>query len=318
MSDGEDSADGSEEGARFPKSLHGSGVWAGSLPLETAYGLRDVADESITALAELERIGYKGALAASHEANPLAAHFELHIGESCVGQELTAEQGPILEANKQRIGVVSGGQAYKWFEVTITGRDSHAGTTPLSYRADALLAAARFMVAMNGVAVKHNGVATTGIMRVEPASINTIPNRVVFTVDIRHPSDSALAAMEADIKSSASEIVAQRAQHQEDLCTVSWTELFDSPATVFDSACIDAVRAAGTASAGPEGIRDIVSGAGHDSCATAKRCPTSMVFIPCRGGLSHNPREYSEPEDCAMGAQVLLDAALVYDSKRTS
>lgn len=139
-----------EEGARFPKSLHGSGVWAGDLGLDAAYALADVADARKTAGAELARIGYKGTLPADAARNPLAAHFELHI-----------EQGPILEGEGAAIGVVSGGQAYKWLRARISGRDSHAGTTPLAYRADAMLGAARIIAACHDVAQRHAGVATT-------------------------------------------------------------------------------------------------------------------------------------------------------------
>lgn len=200
----------------------------------------------------------------------------------------------MLEDNKQRIGVVSGGQAYKWFKVTIHGRDSHAGTTPMDLRADPLLASARLMMAANAVAISHGGCATTGIMSLKPGSINTIPNEVEYTLDIRHPSDSTLAAMERDIKAAAEKIVAEAGKYK---VSIDIGTMFEYAATHFHDACRAAIRQAGEASAGADGVRDIVSGAGHDSCATAKQCPTGMVFVPCEAGLSHNPREYATPED---------------------
>lgn len=291
-----------EEGARFPKSLHGSSVWAGDLSLEAAYALKDVADPSKTAGAELERIGYKGTLPADARQNPLAAHFELHI-----------EQGPILEGEDAAIGVVSGGQAYKWLRCKISGRDSHAGTTPLAYRADAMLGAARIIAACHDVAAKHSGVATTGILTLEPGSINTIPHTVEFTIDIRHPDPAAVRAMEADIRTLSSSLL-QTGNKWE--CKVDFEEMFDAPAAIFAMECRDAIREAAIASVGEGKVRELVSGAGHDSCSTSKHCPTGMVFVPCKDGASHTPVEYASPEACANGAQVLMDAALLFDSRR--
>jgi acetylornithine deacetylase/succinyl-diaminopimelate desuccinylase-like protein len=164
----------------------------------------------------------------------------------------------------------------------------------MNLRADPLLASARLMMAANTVAIKHGGCATTGIMSLKPGSINTIPNEVEYTLDIRHPSDDALALMEADIVAAANAIVAEQAKYR---VSIEFDKMFDYPATTFHPDCREAIRAAGEASVGPTGTRDIVSGAGHDSCATSKHCPTGMVFIPCQEGLSHNPREYATPED---------------------
>ncbi|KLT45198.1 amidase [Cutaneotrichosporon oleaginosum] len=294
-----------EEGARFPKSLHASCVWSGELTLEDAYALCDVANPGVSAGAELDRIGYKGSVPASHKANPLAAHFELHI-----------EQGPVLESHNQRVGVVQGGQAYKWFTIRVNGRDSHAGTTPFDYRADPMLAASQFIVAAHQIAKEHHGLATTGIFHLQPGSINTIPNVVEFTLDIRHVDDAQLALIEKAIREASDKIAANdNARYK---CSIDWEVLFDNPATKFHPLCTGAVEKAACASVPSEQVRKIVSGAGHDSCATSRICPTGMVFIPCREGLSHNPREYSTPEDCALGAQVLMDAALLFDSQRTA
>jgi acetylornithine deacetylase/succinyl-diaminopimelate desuccinylase-like protein len=183
----------------------------------------------------------------------------------------------------------------------------------MGLRADPLLASTYLMQGANAIAIDQGGCATTGILSLKPGSINTIPNEVEYTLDIRHPSDSALAAMERDIRAVAESIV--NAQEKYPL-SIEFDLMFDYPATHFHPDCREAIRTAAEASVGAQGARDIVSGAGHDSCATSKHCPTSMVFIPCEEGLSHNPKEYATPEDCVLGAQVLMDAALIFDSKR--
>lgn len=257
----------------------------------------------ITAGAELQRIGYAGTTPCSYEANPLGAHFEIHI-----------EQGPVLEAHSERVGVVTGGQAYKWFNIKIQGRDSHAGTTPFDYRADPMMAAARFLLMTHEVARSHGGLATTGIFHAEPGSVNTIANHVNFTLDIRHVNDNVIAEMEKEMRAKAAQVI--RTADSRNQCEITWTFLQDNSATHFHPECRAAVKEAALASLPKEQVRELVSGAGHDSCATSRRVPTAMIFVPCAGGLSHNPEEYAAPEDCALGAQVLLDAALLYDSRR--
>ncbi|KAL1409554.1 hypothetical protein Q8F55_003538 [Vanrija albida] len=293
-----------EEGARFPKSMHASSVWAGDITLADAHALADVTDDKVTTLSELQRIGYAGDVPCSWEANPLGAHFEIHI-----------EQGPVLENAGQRVGIVRGGQAYKWFEIIIRGRDSHAGTTPMDCRADPLLTAAQFIVAASSIARAHGGLCTNGIFTAKPGSVNTIPNEVRFSLDIRHVEDGALAAIEAEIRARGEEITKTGYKVE---CSVEWKPLYANPAIRFHPACVAAVRAAALGNVAEEDTREIISGAGHDSCCTSKRVPTGMIFIPSKDGLSHNPEEYSTPEDCALGAQVLLDAVLIYDSQRTA
>lgn len=328
--------------------MHGSAVWAGAVRLEDGYALADVSSPSTTTRAELERIGYLGPTPCSHSAVPLGAHFELHI-----------EQGPILEREGKRVGVVRGGQAYRWFELTVDGRDSHAGTTPLDARADAMLCAARIISAAHDVAAAHSGLATTGMLSLQPGSVNTSARTVSFSLDIRHMQDAELDKMEAQLRQTVDDIA--RGPTPRTSCSVTWKALFRNDAVQFDPACIEAVREAAEFAA-PGSTRDIYSGAGHDSCLTAMHVPTGMIFIPvsscctaaaaaaaaavaaqrgaaqdgavlhrvlhralraldtnpqCKDGLSHNPEEYSTPEDCATGAQVLLDAVLAFDSRRT-
>lgn len=157
----------SEEGARFPISVVSSAIWAGKLPLEKGWACADIADASKTMKSELERTGYLGSLPCSHKTMPLGAHFELHIGalrSEPWFSELTCrstEQGPILEAEGRKIGAVKGAQAYRWYDIVVTGRAAHTGSTPFSARSDALMCASRIMLANNLIAKSHGGLATT-------------------------------------------------------------------------------------------------------------------------------------------------------------
>ncbi|CAN8102750.1 unnamed protein product [Discula destructiva] len=304
-----------EEGARFPLSMVSSGVWAEHIPLERAHNLREVGGGSATMKSELERIGYLGATPASYRSTPMTAHFELHI-----------EQGPILEAERQKIGVVQGVQAYKWFTIDVEGRASHTGTTPFSARADALLLASRMITHSNRVAAKHSALASTGVLTLAPGSINTVPGNVRFSLDVRAAANETVEAVEAELKRdfallARGESVAGEpadtaaASHQQSLpLSMSWTTDFVSPAVLFHEDCISAVRAAAQSVLGDEALyRDMTSGAGHDSVYSSKHCPTSMIFVPSKNGVSHHPEEWTSPEDCALGAEVLCQSILRYD-----
>lgn len=272
-----------------------SGVWAGAITLEKAWDLQEVVPsqdgERKTMKQELERIGYKGSMRASYQENPFAAHFELHI-----------EQGPILEDEKRKIGVVQGVQALKWFDIHVKGRDSHAGTTPFSARKDAMLCAAKLIVKSNSIAKDLGGLATTGIVSLQPGSINTMAQEVTFSLDIRHPNDKELKTIEERCHTEFHRIASEDSEKG---CTVEWKELLDSPAVKFSEDCVAAVEASaadaleGLPMTASEGSlwKYMISGAGHDSCYTNKRCPTSMIFTPTRQGISHNPQEYCSPED---------------------
>ncbi|KAH8902525.1 amidase [Coniochaeta sp. PMI_546] len=290
-----------EEGARFPISMVSSGVWAGEIPLERAHNLQEVGGGTATMKSELKRIGYLGSVPASYQSIPIAAHFELHI-----------EQGPILEAERRKIGVVKGVQAYKWYTIDVTGRDAHTGTTPFSSRADALLLAARLITRSHDVAAKHSALASTGILTLSPGSVNTIPGHVRFSLDVRAPADSTVEAVEAELKSDFASLASSN-----DKLSVSWQTDSTSPAVNFHPDCIAVVRASAESVTGSADlVRDMVSGAGHDSVYTSRRCPTSMIFVPCHNGVSHNPEEYTSPEDCAIGAEVLMQSVLRYDRLR--
>ena len=275
----------SEEGARFPKSMCSSGVWAGAIPIvEQAWNLRDIHDPSVTLRSELERHGYLGDIPCDAiRGVQLGAHFELHI-----------EQGPILPGNKWSIGIVQGAQGYKWLTFTIKGKDAHTGTTPLSARHDPILAASRMIAASNDIAKRHDALASTGIIKVPSnASTNTVASEVSFTLDIRHPQDSVVNAVQEDCLQSFAEIASADGKG----VTFDWTLDTDSPAVQFDKGCVASVEAAANKLGGPHGSRRMTSGAGHDSVYTSKHCPTAMIFVPCRDGVSHHPTEYCSPED---------------------
>ncbi|KAL7916575.1 hypothetical protein GGI35DRAFT_433484 [Trichoderma velutinum] len=293
-----------EEGARFPKSMMASGVWAGKIPLEHAYSIPDILDPSATVRSELQRLDYIGDVACSSTGYPLGAHFELHI-----------EQGPILQDTKRRIGVVEGGQGYRWFTITLTGRDAHTGTTPLNNRSDPLLAASKMIASSNEIARKLNALASTGVLKIPPnSSTNTITSQVTFTLDIRHPNDAVLDELHRLCFESFESIAKKDGRGVQ----FDWTLDTDSPATKFDPDCIAMVEKAATDLVGPNGWLHITSGAGHDSINTSSQCPTTMIFVPCKDGVSHHPEEYCSPEDCALGTQALLESVLNYDKLKAA
>ncbi|XHF98841.1 hypothetical protein AWENTII_002376 [Aspergillus wentii] len=294
-----------EEGARFPKSMCSSGVWAGAIPIEKAWNLTDIHDSKVTLKSELERHGYLGATACSSDPAtgfPLGAHFELHI-----------EQGPILPENGRYIGVVQGAQGYKWLTFTVTGKDAHTGTTPFSARHDPLLAASKMIVASNAIAKRHGALASTGIIKVPSnASTNTVSSEVVFTLDVRHPEDGVVHAVEQECLESFARIATEDGKG----VTFEWTLETDSPAVKFDESAVGAVRSAADQLVGAGKWMEMTSGAGHDSVYTNRHCPTAMIFVPCRDGVSHHPTEYCKPEDCALGTQTLLESVVNYDQMR--
>ncbi len=260
-----------------------SGVWAGKIPLETAWSTRDVFDPSKTVKSELQRHGLIGAVECSHEAYPLGAHFELHI-----------EQSPVLQDTSRKIGVVQGAQAYKWFTVHVTGRDSHTGTTPLYMRSDPLLAAAKMISRAHEIAKSRGALASTGIFKIPAtSSTNTIAAHVSFSLDVRHPEDCVVATVVEEINEAFAKVA------KEDGKGVGYTTTLDtnSPAVKFDKDCIRAVENAATKAVGKKGWCHLTSGAGHDSVYTSKICPTTMIFVPCRDGVSHHSEEYTSPED---------------------
>ena len=280
-----------EEGARFAPAMIASGVFAGVFTRAWATARQDRGGESFG--AALEAIGYRGPEACGR--HKLSAFFELHI-----------EQGPHLEAEGKDIGVVTGVQAMRWYEATITGQDTHAGTTPMPRRHDALLAAARMVEAVNVSARNHPGaVGTVGLMEVKPGSPNVVPGEVFFTIDLRDPEADVLDKMEIDIAAAATRAIRELGVE------IAIKNIWNQPAQPFDRACVAAVQRAAEASGFTS--RTMISGAGHDAAYVARVAPAAMIFVPCRDGISHNEAEHSTKEQCAIGAQVLLQAVLDYD-----
>lgn len=278
-----------EEGSRFAPAMVASGVFAGVFTLEYGLSRKDVDGKTIG--EELQRIGYAGDVPCG--GRPLHAAFELHI-----------EQGPILEAERKTIGVVTDAQGQRWYEITFTGQEAHAGPTPMPRRRDALLGASRVVDLVNRIGLDHApfGCATVGMMQVHPNSRNVIPGRVFFTVDFRHPDDAVLAQMDAALRDGVARIAADIGLE------TALEQIFYYKPVAFDPACVQAVREAAERFGYPH--RDIVSGAGHDACYLAQVAPTSMVFVPCVDGISHNEVEDATPEWIEAGANVLLHAML--------
>ena len=297
-----------EEGARFPYSMMGSGVWADVLPLERAHGMVEVGDGQKTVKQELQRIGYFGQEEASYKTMKMGGHFELHI-----------EQGPHLVSAEEKIGVVEGAQAYTWSTVTITGRDCHTGTTSFEHRSDALYEAAHFMIEVRELAKRFGGLASVGIIKAYPGAVNTVPGLVTMSLDIRHKENERLAEIMGQVKLYAQRISALSHPDIE----IDIKQDFHNPATVFQPEAVHCVEEAAQSVLGERTgekslMRRMTSGAGHDSVFSSRRCPTAMVFSPCRDGVSHHPAEWCSKEDSAIGASVLMGAVLRFDRYRHS
>jgi N-carbamoyl-L-amino-acid hydrolase len=278
-----------EEGSRYAPAMIASGVFAGVYTQDYAYGLKDAEGKLFG--DELKRIGYVGGEPVGKR--PLKAFFELHI-----------EQGPILEAEGVDVGVVTYGQGQRWFDVTLTGFESHAGTTPMPRRRDALLGAAKLVQAVNEIALSKapHAVGTVGVLNAYPGSRNVIPGSVSMTVDFRHPVDTTLSEMKEAMSAAIETICA------DGKLTAKVEEVFYYAPVEFDRDCVSAVRRA--AERLGYSHRDIVSGAGHDACYIARVAPTSMVFCPCVDGISHNEAEEIHPEWATAGAEVLFHAVV--------
>jgi N-carbamoyl-L-amino-acid hydrolase len=278
-----------EEGSRFAPAMIASGVYAGEFDLDYGLSRQDVDGKTIG--EELKRIGYAGDRECG--GREVAAFFEAHI-----------EQGPILEAEEKTIGVVEGVQGIRWYEITVTGQDAHAGPTPMPRRKDALVGVSEMVLAVNRIGLDNqpNACATVGMVQVSPNSRNVIPGKVFFTVDFRHPDAETLAQMGMSLLNACRETALRRKLDLE------FKEIWYSPPVKFDDGCIGAVQKA----ADELGFsnRRIISGAGHDSVYMSKVAPTSMIFVPCKDGISHNEIEDAKPEELAAGCDVLLRAVI--------
>ncbi len=278
-----------EEGSRFAPAMISSGVFGGQHTLE--HGLSRADADGLTIGEELERIGYAGDLPVG--GRDLHAYVEAHI-----------EQGPILEDEDISIGVVTGAQGQRWYEITLTGQESHAGTTPMERRKDALVGAARIVELVHRIGIDNapDARSTVGMIESYPNSRNVIPGQVFMTAEFRHPDDDILRDMDTKLRDGLREITKEIGLECE------FEEIFYIPPIVFADRCVNAVRNA--AESRNLSARDIISGAGHDACNVAAVAPTSMIFIPCVDGISHNEIEDAKPEWVTAGGQVLLGAML--------
>jgi N-carbamoyl-L-amino-acid hydrolase len=275
-----------EEGVRFAPDMMGSLVYAGGLGIDEA--LSTVGTDGTVLGDELSRIGYGG----PHEPGFLKPHayIELHI-----------EQGPVLEREGIPVGAVENLQGISWQKLTIEGDANHAGTTPISMRRDAGLAAARVITFLRERAKASNTptVATVGCMEFEPNAINVIPSKATFTVDLRDPDEERLLAEEAALADYLEKVAT------EELVTISTERLARFQPVTFDSRIVEAVEEASAA----RGLKSkrMTSGAGHDAQMIARIAPAAMIFVPSIGGISHNPKELTPDSDVIAGANILLD-----------
>jgi N-carbamoyl-L-amino-acid hydrolase len=278
-----------EEGTRFAPAMLASGVFAGKHTQDWAYDRVDAKGKRFG--DELKRIGWVGDEPVG--SRKMKAFFELHI-----------EQGPILEAEGKEIGVVTHGQGLRWIECTITGKESHTGSTPMHMRKNAGRGLARITELVHEIAMKNqpNAVGAIGHIDVYPNSRNIIPGKVVCTVDMRTHLLDKLNGMVAEFMEKAPALCAEIGVTFE----AQIVGQFDPPA--FDEGCVGAVRAA--AERLGYSHMDIVSGAGHDACWINDLYPTAMIMCPCVDGLSHNEAEEISPEWAAAGANVLFHAVV--------
>lgn len=281
-----------EEGSRFPPAMQGSGVYVGRFDLNTELAKADV--DGLVLKDELEKIGYLGD--EEPGSRNIGAFFETHI-----------EQGPILEDEGKEIGVVRLGQGIRWYDITVTGRESHAGSTPMHLRFDAMLAASQIVTQINNIAHDNapNGLGTVGFMQVYPNSRNTIPGTVKFSADLRNPNPDVLSEMDSQLKAYC------QAQAAEQQIEINVDPIWYFAPVEFNAS--DNVQIA--AKKLGYSHMDIYAGAGHDACYMADIVPSGMVFTPCKDGISHNEIESTTPEECEAGCNVLLHAMLEASNK---
>ena len=278
-----------EEGTRFAPAMLSSGVFAGVHSEDWAKSRVDANGKSFG--DELERIGWVGDEIVG--LRQMHAMFELHI-----------EQGPILEAEKVDIGVVTHGQGLSWTQVTIVGKDAHTGSTPMHMRKNAGLGMAKILALVDAIALDHgpHAVGAAGHIDVYPNSRNVIPGKVVFTVDFRSPNLSVIENMENRLKSEGQSVADSLGLE------IEFDKVGGFDPVTFDDNCVGAVRSA--AEKLGYSHMDIISGAGHDACWINRVAPTAMIMCPCVDGLSHNEAEEITKDWATAGADVLLHAVL--------
>jgi beta-ureidopropionase / N-carbamoyl-L-amino-acid hydrolase len=278
-----------EEGSRFAPATMASAAYAGEYTTDNILARTDAAGISVG--EALDGIGYRGSEAVG--ARQFGAFVELHI-----------EQGPLLEAENKTIGVVDRGQGIIWSDGKITGFESHAGTTPMPLRRDALAALSEIVLAVERISKAHgpHAVGTVGEAVIAAPSRNVIPGEIAFTTDIRSPASETLEAIDRDLRGAIAEIAARRRVE------ISFDAIWRKPPTIFNAKLVDAVENATRALGFSH--RRITSGAGHDACNLSNVVPAAMIFVPCKDGVSHNELEDATQADCTAGANVLMHTVL--------
>ena len=278
-----------EEGTRFAPPMLSSGVFASMHTEEWAYNREDSEGKKFG--DELKRIGWRGEEPVGER--KLHAFYELHI-----------EQGPILEDENVDIGVVTHGQGLNWLQVTLVGKESHTGSTPMPKRVNAGLGMARITQLVDEIALSHapHAVGAIGHLDVYPNSRNIIPGKVVFTVDFRHPNKEVIQDMEDRMRKGAADIAEKIG------LTMDIEKVGNFDPVEFDKDCVEKVRDA--AKTLGYSHMNIVSGAGHDACWINRVAPTAMIMCPCVDGLSHNEAEEITKEWSTAGADVLFHAVV--------
>jgi N-carbamoyl-L-amino-acid hydrolase len=278
-----------EEGSRFAPAMMASAAYVGDFTTDDILSRKDA--EGVTVAQALDGIGYRGNAPVGTQ--KFSGFVELHI-----------EQGPILEAENKTIGVVDSGQGVLWYDGKITGFESHAGSTPMPLRRDALATLSEIVLAMEAIAKKHGpkAVGTVGEAMIANPSRNVIPGEIAFTVDCRSADAAIMDALDKDLRAAIAEIASRRK------VDVQFDLIWRKPPTHFDPKLVDAVENA----AKMLGLshRRITSGAGHDACNLNTVMPAAMVFVPCKDGISHNELEDATQADCAAGANVLMHTVL--------
>jgi N-carbamoyl-L-amino-acid hydrolase len=277
-----------EEGSRFAPGCMGSMAWSGFRTIES---FADIADPDGVRFGDAlaEHLAAESDLPRRELGHVPHAYIEAHI-----------EQGPRLEAEGLDIGVVTGIQGSRWFEVTLRGESAHAGTTPLSLRRDAVQDMLRAVTALNTLMHDPQDVLrfTVGRIAVQPNSSNSVADRATFTIDLRHPDNAVLSAR--------GDAIAGVVQSALRTCTASVEETFGATPTAFDPTVIETIERA-TAALGYRSV-PMPSGAFHDAQFVSRVAPTAMIFVPSHRGISHNPAEYTSPAQCAAGTRVLARA----------
>lgn len=274
-----------EEGELF-KPMLGSAVWLGMEELEATLDMQE--SDGLTIRQGLQDMGYLGDMPLNNY--PVKAYFEAHI-----------EQGPVLDDHKEVLGVVNCAQKQYWYDLRVVGQEAHAGPTPMGSRRDAMVAASRMVLEFDRVGNSYaDARSTCGHFEVYPNSRNTIPGEVHFTGDLRNPDPQVLAQMDSDMREAVQNIADDMGV---ELTLGLHTTIDYVP---FNSTLVDWVREAAVASGQP--WREMFTGAGHDAVNIAQFYPTTMIFVPCKDGISHNPAEDARPEHLGAGASVLATA----------